>query len=251
MGNCQSDRCDSEEDGVKKSNLEPGSLQLGSIYSTRSELISAANEHCHLHGKACHVYRNQKELMHLVCVHQFMAMKRTDKLNALARKSFIPISEDDKYRKEEYPLLCHGHIKAHPLKKSKKNNEIVRNKMYSDEAVVISQICSHTCEGPPPLVPGSRSVPHNYHFMACLASNAVLTNPSAKPKLIGNIIEDKVQVSANTFKYSQYHRMKRSSTDHLRWGDKTHHYGCVVQLLESMKEFDPNSRIFLKVFPDM
>lgn len=250
MGNCQSDRCDSEEDGVKKSNLESGSLQLGSIFTTRSELITAANEQCHSHGKACRVYRNQKELIHVVCVHQYMAMKRIDKSNALARKSFIPMNEDDKYQKEEYPLLCRGHIKANPLKKSLKKNAFVRNKMYSDETVVISQICSHTCEGPPPSVPGSRSIPHNYHFMACLASNAVLTNPSAKPKWIGNVIEDKVHVSANTYKYMQYHRMKHH-TDLLRWGDTTHHYGCVVHLLESMKEFDPDSRIFLKVFPDM
>ena len=120
MGNCQSDRCDSEEDGVKKSNLEPGSLQLGSIFTTRSELITAANEQCHSHGKACRVYRNQKELIHVVCVHQYMAMKRIDKSNALARKSFIPMNEDDKYQKEEYPLLCRGHIKANPLKKSLK-----------------------------------------------------------------------------------------------------------------------------------
>eukprot|EP00978_Attheya_sp_CCMP212_P026562 scaffold87567_cov43-Attheya_sp.AAC.6 len=127
MGNCQSDHCESEEDGVKKSNLEPGSLQLGSIY-TWSELISAANDHCHLHRKACHVYRNQKELTHLVCVHQFMAMKLINKSNALARKSFVPISEDDKYRKEEYPLLCRGHIKAHPLKKSKKKMRLLETR---------------------------------------------------------------------------------------------------------------------------
>ena len=80
-------------------------------------------------------------------------------------------------------------------------------------------------------------------------SNAIHTNPNARPKLIGNIAEDKLDLPAGTFNYKQYHRMKRSS-DKLRWGNAAHHFGCVVHMLESMKEFDPDSRIFLKVFPD-
>jgi hypothetical protein len=43
--------------------------------------------------------------------------------------------------------------------------------------------------------------------------------------------------------------MKRSS-DELRWGNAAYHFGCVVHMLESMKEFDPDTRILLKLFPD-
>eukprot|EP00978_Attheya_sp_CCMP212_P007925 scaffold18416_cov63-Attheya_sp.AAC.2 len=86
--------------------------------------------------------------------------------------------------KLEYPSLCRGYIKG------------------------------------PPSAPESRRVPHSYNHMARLTSNAIHTNPNTRPKLIGNIAEDKPDLPV------------------------------VVHMLESMKEFDPDSRIFLKVFPD-
>ena len=231
---------------------DPVNFNCGTVYHSKEELVNAANEHCNLIRKACRVYRSQPNCLHIVCVHQCMAMRRTDKKNAAARNSFIPITKDDKFQKEEYPSLCSGVIKAHPLrmKENSMSRKIQQSNIYTCEAVYIKESCAHSCEGPPPSISGSRRVPHNYAHMARLGSNAFLANPSAKSKWIGNVIEDKMQVPIDTFSYPEHHRMKRSA-DELRWGDRTHHFGCTIHLLETMKEFDPDSRIFLKVFPDM
>lgn len=49
--------------------------------------------------------------------------------------------------------------------------------------------------------------------------------------------------------YQQHYKIKQAC-DSQRWGDVTHQYGCIVNMLEIIKEYDPESRIFLKVFPD-
>jgi hypothetical protein len=93
-------------------------------------------------------------VLHLVCTHQFMAMKRINKQNAQGRKDFASSAESasGKYIKLEYPSLCRGYIKAHPLTKTmmKENMmESVHDHYTTEEAVIINEVCAHSCTGHP------------------------------------------------------------------------------------------------------
>eukprot|EP00978_Attheya_sp_CCMP212_P027834 scaffold94169_cov62-Attheya_sp.AAC.6 len=83
--------------------------------------------------------------------------------------------------------------------------------------------------------------------MAEMTSNSVFPHPEAKTKQIGSIVEDKLDMLSGFFSYSEHHRMKRAS-DHLRWGDLSQQYGCVVHLLEVIKEHDKDTQAHIKVF---
>jgi hypothetical protein len=220
------------------SSSSPTAFATDTVYNTKADLILAANDHNHALGKACRVYRNQKNVLHIVCIHQYQNMWKTDKLNAKNKKEYVANGGDPQYfQKEEYQSICNGSIKAHPVKKNKlslhKCSDIVR----------ITSSSPHTCSLPTTTTKGSRSVPHAYKVLAKLASNTVHKNPHAQTKMIGNIVEEKINVAANSLPYYSHYNIKRAC-DIERWGNKTHQYGTVVHILECMKEFDPDSRIF-------
>ena len=139
--------------------------------------------------------------------------------------------------------MCCGFIKAHPVKKKKLS---LHN---TTGAFCITSSSAHSCIGTPITSMGSRSVPHQYKVLARLAHNTSHTNPHIPTRAIGNIVEEKLKLSANTMSYQQHYKIKQAC-DSQRWGDVTHQYGCIINMLEIMKEYDPESRIFLKVFPD-
>ena len=143
------------------------------------------------------------------------------------------------FQKGSCDTVCCGFIKAHPLKKKKL--------LLHNESIRITDSSLHTCVDTPTLVPGGRSVPHSYKHLGSLASNITERNPTANSHWVGNHVEEKLNLISNTFNYNQKYRIK-CATDKAHWGDLPHQYGSIVHTLELMKEFDPDSEIYLKVF---
>eukprot|EP00978_Attheya_sp_CCMP212_P019711 scaffold55465_cov33-Attheya_sp.AAC.1 len=143
------------------------------------------------------------------------------------------------FKKKEYESVCCGFIKAHPVKKKKLSLHNMTG------AFCITSSSAHSCIGTPITSMGSRSVPHQYKILARLAHNTSHTNPHIPTRAIGNIVEEKLKLSANTMSYQQHYKIKQAC-DSQWWGDVTHQYGCIVNMLEIMKEYDPEYRIFLK-----
>jgi hypothetical protein len=148
MGNCQSDGED--QNAEEMTHLQPRFFDCGTIYRCKEDLKNAANDHNHSIGKGCRVYRCQPSVLHLVCTHQYMAMKRIDKQNAQARKDITTSAGDTngEFVKLEYPSLCRGYLKAHPLTKSTMES----GNAYTTEAVIINEVYAHSCSGPPHLL---------------------------------------------------------------------------------------------------
>jgi hypothetical protein len=225
---------------------EDASLQsaffVGRVFNSRKEFIIAVqSEHWNI-GKECCVYRNQKGFVKMLCVHQFRLVTKTEKMNARVKKEYVSAGGNPKLFQKQVPeTVCCGFIQANPLKKNKLS--------LHNDSIRITALSPHTCVDPPASVSGGRTVPHSYKHLGSLASNITEKNPMANSHWVGNHVEEKLNMPSNTFSYQQKYRIK-GATEKARWGDHPHQYGSIVHMLELMKEFDPDSEIYLKVFAD-
>ena len=69
------------------------------------------------------------------------------------------------------------------------------------------------------------------------------------PRQIGNLLKPENSLSDESINYGHMHCVQKAA-DVLRWGTPVQHFGGLVNMLEILKSYDPDCKIFLKVYPD-
>ena len=84
------------------SSSSPSGLTAGTIFQSKAALVHAAEEYNHALSKACRIYRSQNSVLHIVCVHQYQSMCKTNRLNCKEKKRFVAAGGVPKNFKKKY-----------------------------------------------------------------------------------------------------------------------------------------------------
>ena len=218
-------------------------VKEGNIFHSKKAIINECNTFSHAHGKQNRVVYNQKYQLKIVCAKQGREMRKVDARNTAALKEHLakgkPKSE---FVKEPYPNLCTGCVQAKPYVQPSDNKG-------DDPKYIVTYACAHSCEGPLSPRQGSRTLPHSIVDIAASVHPVTQKNTSFKPTQIGSLITLNQSINQESLTYSQKYRVKKLS-DRFRWGTPQQHFGGLVNSLEILKSYDPDSKIFLKVHSD-
>ena len=146
------------------------------------------------------------------------------------------------FPKKEYPCVCTAIVNAKPHKLGKGFDP--KNPSY-----MILCAEAHSCEGPLSPRRGSQSLPYFTIDLAALLHNVTEKSVFLKPSDVGTLMSTNYALQKQALTYNQMYNVKKM-TDCLRWGTMQQHFGGLIHMLELLKTYDPDSKIFLKVFPD-
>ena len=218
-------------------------IKEGNIFHSKKAIINECDTISHAQGKQNRVVYNQKYQLKIVCAKQGREMRKVDARNTAALKEHLakgkPKSE---FVKEPYPNLCTGCAQAKPYVHPSDNKG-------EDPKYIVTYACAHSCEGPLSPRQGSRTLPHSIVDIAASVHPVTQKNTSFKPTQIGSLITLNQSINQESLTYSQKYRVKKLS-DRFRWGTPQQHFGGLVNSLEILKSYDPDSKIFLKVHSD-
>jgi|UniRef100_A0A7S2U6M7 hypothetical protein len=129
-------------------------LKVGSVFGSKEEIIQIVNDCGGESERDYRVYRNQENLLHIVCTRQYRLLKKANVQNAANKKTFLAEGGDVKeWKPEAAPEECTGHVKS-TLAYRKEYRE-----SHNDHSFRIVSISPHTCDGPPAKLRGSRIGP--------------------------------------------------------------------------------------------
>ena len=221
---------------------ESSTLHQGTVHRDKSSIERALILYHHsLSGPTGVSHRwikSEKKRIHAVCVHQLIANSENRKLKQDIAKTF-DLSHTSKLSLQP-DIVCRGEIYVTSVKTNDKGLG----------HFVIRKAFDHTCcLSAPEQVRGRRSTIYSGKVISQVAASLLKNAPQLKPEQLTSLACQKLGMSSKDVPKATHHYIKSTANVNC-YGSIKDIYMTSISRLEHLKEFDPDTQIFVTFYPD-
>ena len=202
-------------------------LEKGSTHSSADSLDSAIwDHHRKRHPTKSSTGTKRPTIKKPYYEQRCLLQERESQRSKKARKAGCP-PDECKERK-----LCLGSLRA----------------TMKDGTLHVTKAIDHTCDTDIPFVRGGSKNVSN-RVLAANAGLTAKTDPSISVRTMGSLAAEAMNIHQTQVSYDKAYKVKKHLLNDL-YGLPHEYYGTFVHRLELMRAYDPDTDIYIKVFPD-